>query len=254
MRHSSSSATVIQFSFLQHGKQQQKKTVLRIPPFVPDAVRNLSLMKAHRQQTETSSRLHKKLTNATVIQFSFLHYENTQKHGKHGASHSTLRPWSCGESQLPQSSPRENWNLIETSLKINKCDSHSDLISSICQKQKNTKNGASLSTLRPRRCEKSQLPQSSPKKKLTSHWDLTTNKKMRQSFSSHVFNVRNKKDKKQMLRIPPFVPDDLRNRSLLKAHRKQTETSPRFHRKLQNATVIQFSYLPSILVYRFKLF
>ena len=59
-----------------------ENTVLRIPPLVPDHVGNLSFLKAHRDKIELSSRPHRKLTNATVIQISYLQYarsKNTRK-------------------------------------------------------------------------------------------------------------------------------------------------------------------------------
>ena len=161
---------------------------------------------------------------------------------KNGAWYSTLRPWWSEESQLTQSSPKADWHLIETSPKIDKWDNHSVLISPICEFFIFFK-VLHIPPFVPDDVRISAYPKL-PESRLTHHRDLTQNWQIGQLFSSHIFNMRNKeKDKKMVLRIPPFVPADLRNLSLLKAHRKQTETSSRSHRKLKNATIIQSSYL-----------
>jgi len=142
MRHSSSSHIV-------NMQQKTKKTVLCIPPFVPDDVGKLSLLKAHRKQIEKWSTNHRHSQNETLIQFSYRQY--AKKQIKEGAVHSTLRPRWCEEIQLPQSLPNAYWLLIDTSPKIKKWDTPLVLISSTCNKNKQ-KNGAMHSTLRPWWC------------------------------------------------------------------------------------------------------
>ena len=112
-------------AFISHISNTRKpRKMFRIPTFVPDDVMNLSVLKAHRKQTDISSRPHLKLTNKTIIQFSYLHHAKQIK----CASNFAIRPRCCEESQLTQSSPNADWHLIETSPNILKCDSHSVLI------------------------------------------------------------------------------------------------------------------------------